>query len=708
MLMNFRNRFYLSAVMLGLTTLMVQIILLRQFMVVFYGNELVIGIILANWMWLTGTGAFLGRYLDKWAIAAKLLVAYHIALSFLPLVAGYMLFVLRDLLFPSGLMLGVVEVFALSAMLLAPFCLVSGSFFTLLSRGASAGSGNNCIGQIYGIESLGSMAGGLLFNFILIFFLGPFQCLLALMLINMAAAFFLLHDLRSRVKWIIMVLAAGFFIAYLFFDPAGKAERHLFRGQEVVFRKETPYGNLAVTRNADQLNLYENGIVLFSTNDVIHLEESVHYAMVQHPDPQKVLLLSGGESGMISEILKYNVDRIDYVEINPWIIRAGEMLTGNTSDSALHIHQRDARLYIRQTDIRYDVVLINLPEPTTAQYNRYYSTEFFGELKRILNEQGIICTGLSSTANYISKEAREINSVHYYTLKEHFEHIQLIQGNKNYYLASAKPFSNRITEQMEKKGIETIYVNGNYLDDRLISERAVKILSVLEDKGIVNHDFRPVSYYLNLQLWLSYFKVNESVILAIIVVLLLIFIITLKPVTLGLFTGGFASSSVEFLLLIVFQVIYGYVYQMAGIIIMFFMGGLALGSMSVFSVFRQANRRAYIILILAMTVFCLLLPIMIRGLDALKDYTVAVHICFMLITFFCALITGMLFRVATMVQDQGISRVAGKLYSADLVGSAIGVLLVSAFMLPLLGVDLVCLIVGSLNGIAALNVMLRK
>ena len=88
-------------------------------------------------------------------------------------------------------------------------------------------------------------------------------------------------------------------------------------------------------------------------------------------------------AGTINEILKYRVKSLDYLELNPAMIEVGEMFTSNViRDSVVNIINRDARLYIKkQNERKYDVVLINLPDPNSAQINRYFTLEFFEELK---------------------------------------------------------------------------------------------------------------------------------------------------------------------------------------------------------------------------------------------------------------------------------------------------------------------------------------
>ena len=74
------------------------------------------------------------------------------------------------------------------------------------------------------------------------------------------------------------------------------------------------------------------------------------------------------------------------------------------------------------------MAVIALPEPTTAQLNRFYTLEFFSELKRTLNSDAVISFGLLTSDDYVSHEAKSINSVMYNTLHKVFKNILIIPG----------------------------------------------------------------------------------------------------------------------------------------------------------------------------------------------------------------------------------------------------------------------------------------
>ncbi|MFH1319181.1 MAG: fused MFS/spermidine synthase [Bacteroidota bacterium] len=691
------NRLKLSVLALGITALITQIILLREFLSVFYGNELVIGIILANWMLLTGIGSYFGKYSDRIANKTTSIIILQVLIAILPIITVFLLSSLRNIVFPVGGMISFIQILYSSFILLLPFCLISGFLFTLFCNLISEKYKANLISKVYSLEAIGSITGGLLFNFVLIYFLKTFQSLIVLMIINLTVSFILSLKLKVlRPRYIILLLSFIFLFLTLYFNLDNISKNLLFKNQELIYQKDTPYGNLIITKSGEQENFYENNVLLFSTNNVIANEEDVHYAMLQHSNPENVLLISGGISGTTQEILKYNVNKIDYVEINPWLIDIGKNYTSALENKKINVINEDARLFIKNTSELYDIVLINLPEPGTAQINRFYTMEFFRELKKKLNKDAVISLRLMSTENYMSEEAGQIHSVIFNTLKTAFNNILIVPGEKNYFLASDKELKINVVQMIEKRGIENEYVQ-YYLDDQLLGDRSNYILSNLDVNADINKDFIPVSYHQQLLYWLSYFKFNYWFLTAVLLIVVLFIILRLNPVNLGLLTGGFAASSIEVLLLISFQIIYGYVYQMMGIIITLFMAGIAVGALYRHKILRIISVNNFIKIQFGIGLYSILLPFILLGLKTVSIDPVIIHLAFFLLTFFFALLIGMEFSLASKLQSGKISSIAAGIYSVDLLGSAIGALVVTAYLIPVLGIVQVGIIIGLLN-----------
>ncbi len=697
---------------LGFTAILSQIVLLREFLLVFGGNELVCGLVLANWMILTGTGAFIGRITRRTGFTRNFVFYALVLLGLIPPITVFLINNFKNIVFEPGIAIGLFQILYSTLIILLPFCLLSGFLFTWLATKLSINMKANVIEKAYAFESIGSIIGGGLFSFVLVYFLTTYQVLGILLSVNILTGLVLAFRLRFNIyKVILLVLSLSFIIVFFITDFDSFSKKALFRNQELIFLKDTPYGNLAITRSGDQLNFYENNILLFNTYNTIANEEAVHYAMVQHRDPKSVLLISGGISGITDEILKYNVARIDYIELNPLIFRIGKQFTESLEDKRINAIETDARLFLKKTTNKYDIVLINLPEPSTAQINRYYTIEFFRLLKKRLNRNAIISLGLPSTANYISKEAARVNSVIYTTIKQVFREILVIPGEKNFFIISDNPLSINIGKLIEDKGIDNVYVNRYYLDDNLLKQRSNYILTNISHDVKINKDFRPVSYFNQLLFWISQFNFNLNVFLIISTIILFavaLLISRLNPVNLGIFAAGFTASSVEVMLIISFQIIYGYVYQTLGIIITIFMAGLATGALLRKKFFPAPKNKHYYILQFSLAIYSIILPFIIVFTESLSTFPNLVHIIFFILTFVISLVVGFLFAIATLIQKEAISEISAKVYSVDLLGAALGALIISILLIPLIGIVYTGIILGILNLLCALITFLKS
>lgn len=678
-----------------MTSLATQVILLREFISVFQGNELVIGAVLASWMMLTGAGAFLGRRSAPLTRRRAVPAASLAAAGTLPLLMVFVIRALRNVVFTSGSMVGILQALVSSLVILAPFCILSGFLFTLFVGLISAAGGENAAARVYALEALGSAAGGIVFSLVLPAFLDTFQTLFLLLLIDLAAALAIALRTHARLLASALLVLAGLAGAALITNRADTWTREfLFPGQEIVYVRDTPYGNLTLTRKGGEISCFENGMLMFSTNDAVPNEEAVHYGMVQRASPRRVLLVGGGIAGTPSEALKYGVRTIDYVEINPWIIGAGRRFTGALDDPRIAVIGEDARMYVRSTPNRYDAVLVDLPDPANAQINRYYTLEFFTELRRVMNDSAVVSISLLPAADYQGTEARGVSSVLYATLARAFAHVLIIPGERNYFLASDAPLDAGITRLIEQRGVSTVYVNRFYVDDRRIAERSAEITSALDTAAAINRDFTPVCYYRQLGYWLSYFGFAPGPWILTAGFALILLLGRFSVVGAGIFAGGFTASSLEIVLLVSFQVLCGSLFQMTAIVITAFMGGLAVGGFIAMRAFRRPGIDTFIGAQFALAATCLCVPAILLLLQAASPPPLVIQCVITAAAFAAAVLTGFVFGTATRVRPGDAAAVASELYGLDLFGSALGALVVSVYGIPLFGLMAVSLAAG--------------
>jgi spermidine synthase len=633
-------------------------------------------------------------------------------------------------------------------------------------------------GRVYVADSLGSVVGGALFSFVLVRFLDHIALLAVPALLNLAAAAWLGRaswrsfppgpmatvERRSPVRRVsektqhlpgrrpalreifILTLAAGIcaFVWLAHSDALSTALQ--FPGQNVLFRANSPYGRLVVTESGGETNFIENGIAVVSTPNVEQVEEAAHYAMSQRPDARRVLLVSGGVAGVAKEILKYNVAGVDCVELDPLVIETGRrFLPEHFADSRIRVIATDARQFVRQTTNRYDVVILALPDPSTAQLNRFFTVEFFSGVKRVLADGGVLSFALDRYENYVSPELARLLASADRSLRQSFANLLELPGGRVFFLASDGPLHGDIAARVEAQGIPTKLMNRHYLDAMLTADRMADIQRAVSQPAALNRDFSPMLYVYHLRHWMSQFTLSFSALQVVLLLLLLVYLIRLRGPALVLFASGFAGSALEVVLLLAFQVLCGSVYHQVGVIVTVFMVGLAVGaawanrsSVSSFggassaspinlgprvtqpfeteaarseSVPCQRQARCLHYLAFALAGYAILLPFLLPLLNRMGGTAVslmAIKAVIALLTLILAVLVGAQFPLANRLQFDGTAAGASRLYTADFVGASLGALLASTLLIPLIGVMGVCLLTAALNALAGGVLFWRK
>ncbi len=703
-----------AILIVGFTSIVTQIVLLREAISGFYGNELLLGIILGNWLLLTGIGSYLGKYCGRIRNKLKLYTYLLIAIAVLTPLTVFLIKIIRNLIAVPGELVGLLPVILYSFIILAPFCLISGFQYTLASSIIAEKRKDKVfeMTNVYILDSIGDLSGGLIFSYFLIFIFNSFQALYVAIFLNLFAAFLLSMVFKKRkIKYLTIALTLFFIVFLSLFNLQRISTKLQYPNQNLVFEKNSIYGHLVVTEKENQLNFYENGFPLFNTLNIFSNEEVTHYAILQHPDPKNVLLISGGASGTTNEILKYNISLIDYVELDPLIIEIGKRYTTNLDNNKIKIHNIDGRLFVKQTNKKYDVVIIDLPDPDSVQVNRFYTIEFFSEIKRILNSGGIISLSLGGGENYLSEEAKKLNSAIYQTLNIVFNNIIIIPGRINYYVASDSVLDYNYKERIKEKGIETKYMEF-YLDGKITQDRIDYIFDAVKEKVPVNKDFRPISHYFYLGFWLSMFNVNYNYIVIgiLIIIIFILYLIRIKPVPFTIFVTGFSGVALEVVIIVAFQILYGYVYHKIGVIITAFMVGLAIGA---FLTNRLIRKKVIGAKTLArfdglMVLYAVLLPLAIILLSKVKDPALiflSVQIIIPILTILIGILVGIEFPLAVKIhfkKKKNVEETTGILYGADLFGAFVGAYVVSVLLIPQYGIIAVSLIVGALNLISGI------
>ena len=466
---------------MGLSGIVAQILLLRELLISFLGNELTLGMILANWLILEAIGSFLiGKSVEKVERKIEAFVCFQLFFSLALPFSIYLSRIFKNILISApGEGLGFVSIFYSSFLILLPVTLPHGALFTYGCKLYSQyfRKGASSVGKVYILETIGSILGGLLMTFLLIQYLNSFEIAFIISLTNSLISIVLLGSKAfsktsfQKTLWILSLLLS-FLSAYCLLPQTSSAIhqssiRSQWRDLDVIHNENSIYGNITVTKRGEQFTFFINGVPSITTPvpDIASIEDFVHFPMLFHEKPESVLILSGGAGGMIHEILKYPVRRVDYVELDPLLLRLVQRFSTpltqtELSDQRVRIHYTDSRLFMSRTQDRFDMIFIGLSAPQELQTNRLFSSEFFSAAKKKMNPDGIIALTFPGSLTYISPELRDLNRCMMDTLKGVFRSVRIVPGDVNLYLASSSTRLEKFTaEELTKTAREEKHPN---------------------------------------------------------------------------------------------------------------------------------------------------------------------------------------------------------------------------------------------------------
>lgn len=670
---------------LGFTSLLWQTLLLRELVVSFYGNEFFVGIVLALWLFWTAVGSFLSGKVKVDPRRSLVILHLFISLFFISSI-----FIIRSFKIPGTTAGEVPDFFAsliFVALILAPVGLTLGSIFTLGTKVWGRAS------TAYFWETLGFLVAGLAFNF------------------------FLVTAPALPRRWEFLT--------------------QRWRFPNLVEVENSRYGQIAVTKTGEQYNFYESGLLVGSNRDIPAAEFLVHPVLVHHPGPRRILLIGGGWNGVLAEILKYPaVEKIDYVELDPRFLTLVEKyLSGDLkqafNDPRVQKHLVDGRYFLKHVNETYDAVLFNLPNPSTALLNRFYTRECFEEVKKIIQPSpldrleatpsevegsGVFALSLSTPTDYLSEETENLLASVFKTLNQEFPQTKILAEEGVVFLAG-DPAPRRV--RGEGLEVETKFLTDEELEYRLTSDKNERVQKLLAENETakINSDFYPAAYFYQTLFWQTKFGFLFPKILAGlqspgvwgVLGLLLVVVLFARPglanpmtaAVLAVGLGGLTLMATEIILLFLFQTVLGFVYSKIALLMALILGGVAVGNRLGKKGYKRfkGDKGCKGWLLATQVLIVLYLFFLLKTISLLES-----EIVFYLLGIMIGVLVGVIFPLASRLVGEGRG---GVLYAADLAGSFFGALLPSLFLIPLLGIARTVSLLMVLNLVGIIRQKLR-
>lgn len=259
------------------------------------------------------------------------------------------------------------------------------------------------VSQVLSFDYLGALAVSILFPLVLAPYLGMMRTAMLFGLLNVGVAFWALHlfrrqlpthrSLLAQALGALGLLAAGFAGAGQLTDLA---EHHLY-ADEIVHAETTPYQRIVVTRWRDDLRLFLNGNLQFSSHDEYRYHEAlVHPGLSSLPAARRVLVLGGGDGLAVREILKYaNIEAVTLVDLDAAMTRlfatAPPLVAlnrGALRDPRVRVINGDALQWLEESRDYYDFIVVDFPDPNNFALGKLYTAAFYRLLEKRLSAHG--------------------------------------------------------------------------------------------------------------------------------------------------------------------------------------------------------------------------------------------------------------------------------------------------------------------------------
>jgi spermidine synthase len=629
-----------------------------------------------------------------------------------------------------------------------------------LKNGISKAGRVKGISNIYIFEAFGSLLSGVVYTFFLV---GHCNAYLIAALITLplliCSGLILLKSRRYKTFSIVSLLLIFNLVSFLpsisrKFDAVTVEKRwNSISTLPLVYTTDSKYQNIAVANLFNQYNLYLNsGLAAVFPNDEDNMLLAAHL-VCQHPDPQRILIIGDAVSGLAKALLRFDVKQVISVEIDAKTIDTILKFLAPEdkrilNDKRFKIIIQDGRKYVKDLirangkpgnslspHLLFDVVYVNVSEPSTLLLNRFYTREFFRDLSRVMKNSGVIALKITSSENYEKGIVSDYTASIYHTVRSVFPEAAAAPGHQNFIFASKEGSSvsdnpellaRRYTAtgvQPEKLGL---IFHSFYPEEKT---RFIKKALQTSGKFRINTDETPIAtvYFNKIIGWyaasnisgvlgfLETIKLKDVTVIILVSFLLRLFYLWGKKrkksfsqrrflkfhTLLAVFSSGMAGISLELVILYTFQDNFGNIYHIIGFIIAIFMFGLPLGAVTSNALLTRekiAPQKQVIAFIIFTQVALAAISFLLPHMTKLFANVVIIHqVVIFVETVLIGFAVGLVFPLSLHLylgKQEKTGKTAGIVDAFDHMGAAVGAFFIGTLFLPVMGVAKVCTLVA--------------
>gem|GEM_PF-5405967 len=671
----------LPAFMLGLTAVIAQLTLFREFALLFSTNEIIYAVLLSIWLLFTGLGSWVAGV--KYDINKQ---KYHTILTLLFAVSVYTAWLtvpfFKNLVVPAGEVASPAEVMISASLILFPVCFFSGCVFVIY---ASSSRNLSHVSYVYRADTFGALAGSVLF-YISVFFGSSPDSVIIYSLLSYLILVIIVQLIGKKLNMALLIPSIVVIVlialsSLLFY---GWSIEKLLPGQKIIESTYGHEGRYIITENNGQHNLYSSASFVLSSDNILPSEEFVHVAMLQYNDPGKVLVVNNYSEFTEREMSKYINADVTYIEQDPVKVDLIQRTFGSAGKYNSTIVYSDLRTFIDTISGEFDLILIKAGGVTSVQDNRYFTERLLNRLKTALKTDGILQISWQSSSEYYGGGFADICEIIRSTAASVFRNVKLVPLSEVYLIARNKGDINlRVGEAAIEKNIICEYINPYFIDDNLTEDRAKSLEKKTAASGLKNTEEDPVLYINGMQYWLSQFRPYYFFIPLLVIIIGVIFIaFRSRPVGLNMFIAGFSVSGITTILLVVFAYLSGSMFRDLSLFYAVSMAGILAGTIIMKQRKRTEQIRLMVVPFSLLAVVTFMLSVsqtFIFNSNVITGKTIV-----LILVFIAGACSGNLFSVLTLKGKGENNTISSVLYSHDMWGSFAGGLFCSLVLIPYL------------------------
>ena len=168
------------------------------------------------------------------------------------------------------------------------------------------------------------------------------------------------------------------------------------RVREQLFSAQSEFQQIDVldSKEFGKILVVDGDLTLTEKDEFIYHEMITHVPMAVHPLVKDVLVIGGGDGGVVRELVKYEeIEHIDMAEIDPLVVEVCRKYLPQTAcrldDPRLSIYYEDGVRFVRSKENCYDLIIVDSTDPF-GPGEGLFTREFYGSCFKALREDGIM------------------------------------------------------------------------------------------------------------------------------------------------------------------------------------------------------------------------------------------------------------------------------------------------------------------------------